>query len=327
MSVRLSPPLLLSLSVGRYHSHDGAVNSVSFDDSGDAFACATDDRSIAVYSSDSGGHIKTVRVNSYGAAHIVFTHSRYDVIAASTVPTATPSIGYYSLHDNRTHRRLVGHRGAITSLCASPVDDTVLSAANDTTARIWDLRAPVCAGIIAVEAAPLSGAVPTAAFDSDGVVFAVAAAGAIELFDKRSYGAGSFTQFVLPSAAIARIAFSPDGSLIGVAGPFALTVVDAFDGAVKWSAPTPKRQEIIRFAFAPDAAVILATTDDELPNVIRAHNMTDGHVIGALPHPTPPPQHNDDAAMIRALAVAPNRALLLTAETRGIAMRIPQRNE
>lgn len=57
------------------------------------------------------------------------------------------TIRYLSLHDNKYLRYFKGHKSRVTSLCMSPEDDTFMSASEDKTVRLWDLRstnAQVC---------------------------------------------------------------------------------------------------------------------------------------------------------------------------------------
>ncbi len=68
----------------------------------------------------------------------------------------------------------------VTSLCMSPKNDTFISTSVDKTVRLWDLRTPTCQGLLELECQA------TAAYDQQGLVFAVGAeAGIIKLYDAR----------------------------------------------------------------------------------------------------------------------------------------------
>lgn len=59
----------------------------------------------------------------------------------------------------------------------SPKDDTFISTALDKTVRLWDLRTANCVGLLELDCQA------TAAFDQQGLVFAVGAeAGIIKLY-------------------------------------------------------------------------------------------------------------------------------------------------
>lgn len=61
---------------------------------------------------------------------------------------------------------LITHR--VRSIDVCPVDDTFLTAGDDATVRLWDLRSPECKGLLR----DLGGS-SIAAFDNTGKVFAV----------------------------------------------------------------------------------------------------------------------------------------------------------
>ena len=86
---------------------------------------------------------------------------------------------YLSLHDNKILRQFRGHKGEITDISMSPVDDTFLSCSSDKTMKLWDLKQ---AGPIAEMTTPKTGNGMTlqeqtlyASYDSTGLVFGVTA--------------------------------------------------------------------------------------------------------------------------------------------------------
>lgn len=65
-------------------------------------------------------------------------------------------------------------------------------ATQDNTVRLWDLRTPVCQAVLATPGPPV------AAFDQQGLVFAVGAdSGVIKLFDAANFAKGPFETFVV----------------------------------------------------------------------------------------------------------------------------------
>lgn len=64
----------------------------------------------------------------------------------------------------------------------SPTDDTVLSASQDKTIRLWDLRSPNCQGFIQLQGKPVT------VFDPDGLIFAAGINNeCVKLYDLRSF--------------------------------------------------------------------------------------------------------------------------------------------
>lgn len=114
-----------------------------------------------------------------------------------------------------------GHTDKVTALTISPQDDTFLSASEDDTIRLWDLRTPVAAGIMNLkqsnqqnllsllqqqqmpnnmntltnnsESLPLS-----VAYHPTGLVFAVSRGTSVHLYDTRNFTAEPFTKFQIP---------------------------------------------------------------------------------------------------------------------------------
>ena len=74
----------------------------------------------------------------------------------------------------------------------SPKTDAFLSAAEDRSCRLWDVRTPVCCGVMR------TGDAPVVAFDHQGVVFSVVTDdGIVKMFDAKQYDAGPFITFSL----------------------------------------------------------------------------------------------------------------------------------
>ncbi|KAL1405198.1 hypothetical protein Q8F55_008823 [Vanrija albida] len=212
------------------------VTSVAFDDMGDRCVTAGEDDVFTLYDARKGKKLRTLYSKKYGIAHARFTHRPQNIIHAST--KADHAIRYHSMHDNKYLSYFQGHTDTVRSLQMSPVDDTFISAGDDQTVRLWDLRAPTCRGVIND-----MGGSTIAAFDSGGVVFAVACSDnqTIMLFDSASLDAVPFayTRLVDPehariesaaSANFTSLAFSNNGDylLVGTASNVHY-VLDAFD--------------------------------------------------------------------------------------------------
>lgn len=121
----------------------------------------------------------------------------------------------------------------------SPVDDGFMSSSLDNTVRLWDLRAPTCRGLLNLPATPI------VAYDSTGVVFAVAVNrySRILLYDQANFDKAPFLTITLEDLSLSLVSFPPraiyitsmafssNGKylLVGCSGD-AHYVMDAFEG-------------------------------------------------------------------------------------------------
>ncbi|KAL0065257.1 hypothetical protein AAF712_007768 [Marasmius tenuissimus] len=219
------------------------ITGITFDDRGDTLVTAGEDESFRLYSCKSGKQLKILNSKKYGINLPRFTHKSTAILYAST--KEDDSIRYHSLHDNKYLSYFKGHRGKVTSLEVSPIDDGFMSGSEDKTVRLWDLRmglGGMCRGLL-----NLPTKEPVVAYDSGGLVFAVAVNGyqRILLYDQANYDKAPFlvidledptlTQISYPPRPIyvTSLSFSSDGKflLVGASGD-AHYILDAFQGTV-----------------------------------------------------------------------------------------------
>ncbi|KAM6504271.1 WD40-repeat-containing domain protein [Amanita muscaria] len=213
------------------------ITGISFDDRGDTLVTASEDETFRLYNCKTGKTLKTLYSKKYGVDLPRFTHKSTTIVHASTKEDDT--IRYHSLHDNKYLQYFKGHKGKVISLEVSPVDDGFMSGSVDKTVRLWDLRSPACRGLLNLPS------IPIVAYDSTGVVFAVAVNhySRILLYDQANFDKAPFLVITLEDPTLARVsypprpiymtsmAFSSNGKylLIGCSGD-AHYVVDAFEG-------------------------------------------------------------------------------------------------
>jgi len=156
------------------------INSVDFSVQGDTLISSSDDESIVIYDCQTGIPKRSLNSKKYGVDLIHYTHASNTAIHSSTKIDDT--IRYLSLHDNKYIRYFQGHEKKVVTLCMSPIDDKFLSGSLDQTMRLWDLRHPVCLGLMQLPGRPVAN------FDPEGLIFAAGiSSDTIKLYDLRSF--------------------------------------------------------------------------------------------------------------------------------------------
>jgi COMPASS component SWD2 len=183
--------------------------------------------------------VKTLYSKKYGVDLPRFTHKNTAILHASTKEDDT--VRYHSLHDNKYLQYFKGHKDKVVSLEMSPIDDGFISGSLDKTVRLWDLRSPNCRGLLNLPAPPI------VAYDSTGLVFAVAISqySRILLYDQANFDKAPFLVITLDDPTLSQIsypprpifvtslAFSSNGKyiLVGCSGA-AHYIIDSFEGHV-----------------------------------------------------------------------------------------------
>lgn len=217
------------------------ITSLAFDDRGEQLVSAGNDEQIHIWSCTKGKHLKTQYSKKYGVHLARFTHRNDSIIYASTKEDDT--IRHHSLHKNEYLQYFRGHHAKVTSLQMSPVNDTFLSAAQNESVRLWDLRSPSCQGQFALQGRPI------VAWDPAGDAFAlgIGEAGVVLLYDVRKFSPEPFLVIRLSEhlaspqdfaeapapSFVTSLSFHSGGNmlLVGLAGD-ALLVADAYEGRV-----------------------------------------------------------------------------------------------
>ncbi|CAO3593913.1 unnamed protein product [Absidia cylindrospora] len=188
----LTPPVLSSFQITRsFDTSQASLTSLSFDDTGDLCVTLAQDDSLHVYNCKEGRLRTTLFSKRYGAGLTRFTHQASGILHAST--KEDDSLRYLSLHDNKYIRYFQGHKDRVISLEMSPLNDQLISSSLDGTVRLWDLRSPMCEGMIDTYGRPI------AAIDNAGLVFGVGLdSKVLRLYDIRSFDTGPFATWTIP---------------------------------------------------------------------------------------------------------------------------------
>lgn len=234
MQLNVGDPVIRAMGMGRvFKDYQARVNSLDFHRTEDLLISASDDDSIRLYNTATGERAEILFSKKYGVQNICFTHHQAHVIYATRKAINNDhALRYHDLRRNEYLRYFRGHSASITSLCMSPKTDMFMSAAQDKSVRLWDLRTSICQGHLQTPGNPV------ASFDQQGLVFGVATeSGTLKLYDVRSYDKGPFDTFVIQeevnsTSNFADIKFSNDGKyMLGVVEG-KVYVLDAFNGNV-----------------------------------------------------------------------------------------------
>lgn len=133
------------------------INSICFDDTGETCVTAGDDESFVFWDARKGVKRRTFYSKKYGIDLARFTHKAQNILHAST-KGGDHAVRYHSAHENKYISYFRGHTarsvdspgkagtrpGAdgcrVRSLQMCPINDTFISAGEDGTVRLWDLR-------------------------------------------------------------------------------------------------------------------------------------------------------------------------------------------
>ncbi|GFZ43382.1 hypothetical protein JCM24511_01102 [Saitozyma sp. JCM 24511] len=195
--------------VSEYYPHAAPsrpqISSIAFDDSGDSCVTSGEDEAFIIWDARKGTKRKVFYSKKYGISHARFTHRAGNIIHASTKGD-DHAIRYHSTHDNRYLSYFRGHSGRVRSLQMRPIDEAFVSAGDDGTVRLWDLRTETGTGLIN----DLGGSV-IAAYDNTGEVIAVACADTqiIMLFNTSAIDSGPFFHGRLDDPVLATISQPP----------------------------------------------------------------------------------------------------------------------
>ncbi|KAJ8443619.1 hypothetical protein Cgig2_019601 [Carnegiea gigantea] len=231
VSLELTEEILQSMEVGMaFRDYSGRISSMDFHRASSYLVTASDDESIRLYDVANATHInrrapndelflaaaaaaaaitlclKTINSKKYGVDLVCFTSHPTTVIYSSKNGwddrvtcmfesclirqiLSAESLRLLSLNDNKYLRYFKGHHDRVVSLSLCARNELFISGSLDRTVLLWDQRVEKCQGLLRVQGRP------AAAYDDQGLVFAIAFGGYIRLFDTRKYEKGPFDIF------------------------------------------------------------------------------------------------------------------------------------
>jgi WD40 repeat protein len=261
--IQLDDTVVSSMAVAKQFPSDSnsAVNSMDFSQDGSVLCCSIDHELVKVYNAEQGTESGKLYSKKYGVDLITFTHSNLHILHASK-HGANEAIRYLSLSEYSYLRYYDGHTGQVTSLAMSPTDETFMSASEDNTVKLWDLRSSSFYGTIDRHFKRMC-----ATFDPAGIVLFVASSnGIISLYDRRYYEKQPFNAFRIEKAANYNwqsFEIERQGKYLLGRTESCAFLLDAFEGKIWEEFYHPSNSErLLCTNFSPDGEYITAGTSD-----------------------------------------------------------------
>lgn len=229
VKIKLFDDLMGSFKVVKAFEHDDRITAMDYSPDGQKLISCSADDTIHIYNCELGRQTALLNSKKYGVDLIRFTDEGCTAIHCST--KVDDKIRYLNVNSNKYCHYFTGHAKRVISMSVSPSNNTFLSTSLDKTLRIWDLRMQDCQDVVHISGRPV------AAYDPDGIVFAVAinsGSGCIKLYDTRMFGKGPFTAFKISDEKDCEwttLKFSNDGKTILICTDGLTTLlIDAFFG-------------------------------------------------------------------------------------------------
>lgn len=266
----LTDDLVASFDLAAVHrSHGKPVSCMDFSSNGAILAASSPDGVVAVYDALEGTQKGLIPVRKYGAGVLRFVHGAMSpaVVAASTA--RDDKLRLLDLNSQGYLRYFGGHEATVSSVAASPIGPSFISASKDAWIRVWDVRQETATGKVKASGCPV------VAYDPKGLIFSIAynAPGRktfVKLYDARQYEDGPFLEFQLdnPSDSVPTcLKFSSDGEYFLLVNEDVKTTVDVFDAYKgksyrRFSGHRNVSGIPLEASFSPDSAFVATGSDD-----------------------------------------------------------------
>lgn len=230
MKIKLFDDLVRSFKVVKVFENDDQITAIDFSPDGEHLMSCSADDNISIYNCDLGIQTALLNLKKYGVDLIRFTDDE-GCTAIHSSTKVDDKIRYINVNTNKYLHYFTGHGKKVVSLSVSLNNKTFLSTSLDRTLRMWDLRLPDCQHDLHFWGRPI------AAYDPDGIVFAVGInypTKCIKLYDTRVFSRGPFTTFNMSDEKECdwiALKFSNDGKTILISSNGSSTqLIDAFSG-------------------------------------------------------------------------------------------------
>jgi len=268
------------LSMGKVFDDDEAesrVNSVDHFKDGEWMISSADDGTVVLYSVQAADVFSKFSCKKYGANKVIFTHHSLGLLVPSnpTINKFDTSIRYLSLHNGSYYKIFSGHTDVINAISLSPIGDTFLSCALDSSIRIWDMRTQATEAML-----KRFDGHHVAAFERSGNFFSSISTGNVfKRFDMRELGKGPLLSIELGKDPYTweSIQIAPDDSLaLLTSHQGASVVVEIQTGTLKRLLKVKNDNKCrLGACFSPDGNFVFLGTEDGNIDVYRSKPATE----------------------------------------------------
>ena len=129
--LRRGPEVLATMTLA---GHKRQVTSIAFSPDGNLLATGSDDKTVKLWETRTGGLVKTLTGPQGGVYDLKFSSDGR--LLASLSHDKKPRV--WDVSDGRLRATLLGHKGKVYNLGFSPDGRTIVTGSDDGTARLWD---------------------------------------------------------------------------------------------------------------------------------------------------------------------------------------------
>lgn len=256
--------------------HDDAVRSVVFSPDGKLLATASIDKTVKIWTADTGDELRTLRGHDNWVNAVVFSPDGKTLASASRDNT----IKIWNVENGQLLKTLAKHHDWVLSVAFSPDGKTIASASRDKTVKLWNAAS-------GAEMKTLTGhadEVWSVVFAPDGKTIASASHDkTIKIWDAAS---GREIKTLAASAGqINVVAFSPDGKLLASGDDKTVRLWDAATGreiktlnghaeAINSLAFSPDGKTLVTSAYDRDVKLWSVARGEQIKNFAEKYGMT-----------------------------------------------------
>lgn len=225
--------------------HQHYVTSIAFFPSGKTLVTGSNDDTAMLWDA-TGKCIRTFRGHDAGVYGVAFSPDERHVATASFDRTAR----LWDVATGHEIRRFAGHTDNVQGVAFSPGGKRLVTCGWDATVRIWDVESGKEMSVLSAGRAELR----CVAISSEQSQIAAAGSGEVLVWSSKN------GQMLFKVHAHTKVAFSPDGSMIGTCGwSGSVKLWDASSGAELQSFPFAEPESV---AFSPDGLWFAAGSGD-----------------------------------------------------------------